>query len=45
MNQNQTSTNEAQIRELVESWATAVRNKDMEDILAHSGAILSLEKR
>ena len=35
MNQNQTSTNEAQIRELVESWATAVRHKDMEAILAH----------
>ncbi len=30
MNQNQTSTNEAQIREVVESWATAARNKDME---------------
>src|SRR5947207_14052333 len=35
MNQNPTSTNEAQIRELVESWASAVRNKDMEAILAH----------
>jgi len=32
---NQTSINEAQIRELVESGATAVRNKDMEAILAH----------
>ena len=29
MNQNQTKTNEAQIRELVENWASAVRNKDM----------------
>jgi ketosteroid isomerase-like protein len=35
MNQDQTRTNEAQIRELVESRANAVRNKDMEAILAH----------
>jgi ketosteroid isomerase-like protein len=27
--------NEIQIRELIESWAKAVRNKDMEGILAH----------
>lgn len=35
MNQDQTRTDEAQIRELVESWASAVRHKDMEAILAH----------
>ncbi len=35
MNQDQTRTDEAQIRELVESWAAAVRHKDMEAILAH----------
>jgi len=35
MNRDQTRTDEAHIRELVESWATAVRRKDMEAILAH----------
>jgi uncharacterized protein (TIGR02246 family) len=35
MNQDQTRTDEAQIRELVESWAAAVRHKDMKAILAH----------
>ena len=29
------STNEDQVRELVENWAQAVRNKDIEKILAH----------
>ncbi len=35
MHQNQTNTNEAHIREVVEHWASAVRKKDMEAILAH----------
>ncbi len=35
MNQNQTQTNEAQIRDLVETWANAVRDKNMEGILMH----------
>ena len=29
------NVNEVQIRELIENWAKAVRNKDMEGILAH----------
>lgn len=28
-------TNEAMIRELIENWAAAVRNKDIDAILAH----------
>jgi ketosteroid isomerase-like protein len=31
-------TNEAQIRLLIENWALAVRNKDMDGILAHHSA-------
>jgi ketosteroid isomerase-like protein len=31
----QFSDNESQIRQLVEDWASAVRNKDIEKILAH----------
>ena len=30
-----TEANEIQIRELIENWAQAVRNKDIEKILAH----------
>ena len=30
--------NEAQIRTLIENWAAAVRNKDMDGILAHHSA-------
>jgi uncharacterized protein (TIGR02246 family) len=30
-----TTNNETQIRQLVENWAKAVRNKDMDTILAH----------
>src|SRR4051812_42280203 len=29
------NTNEDQVRELIENWAQAVRNKDIEKILAH----------
>ena len=31
-------TNESQIRQLIENWALAVRNKDMDGILAHHSA-------
>lgn len=32
------TTNEIQIRQLVENWAKAVRNKDIDGILAHHSA-------
>lgn len=39
MSEKQNSAkNEAAIRGLVENWASAVRNKDMEQILAHHAA-------
>ncbi|SRR6266496_3169789 len=34
-NSSTNNTNEDQVRELVENWAQAVRNKDIEKILAH----------
>ncbi|MDB4919690.1 MAG: glyoxalase/bleomycin resistance protein/dioxygenase [Mucilaginibacter sp.] len=33
-------TNEAQIRMLIENWAAAIRNKDIDGILAHHSADL-----
>ena len=37
-NMTDTKENEIQIRKLVENWAKAVRNKDIETILAHHSA-------
>ncbi|HVZ98161.1 MAG TPA: nuclear transport factor 2 family protein [Chitinophagaceae bacterium] len=37
-NLTNTKENEIQIRQLVENWAQAVRNKDIETILAHHSA-------
>lgn len=34
-NQMDTNENEARVRQLIEDWAAAVRNGDMEGILAH----------
>lgn len=35
MTMQKSSDNEKQIRELIENWANAVRNKDIDTILAH----------
>jgi ketosteroid isomerase-like protein len=41
---NQRSTDEAQIRDLVESWARAVRTKNLDGIMAnHSPEILMFD--